>query len=138
MKTFIPARLRAPTIMVIGGAAVVITVGTVHGWSSSASAVPVVILAAIGYYLWAGRDSDTGAVIRHQADERQAALRVKAQALVGQVMSLAAVVTYLIAVAAKATLWPFAILVCLPAATFAAGWLIYRDHGQRPSAAAHE
>jgi hypothetical protein len=53
----------------------------------------------------------------------------RVQALVGQVMSFAAVVTYLIAAAAKATLWPFAILVCLPAATSATGWLIYREHG---------
>jgi hypothetical protein len=130
MRTQIPTRLRAPTIMVTGGATVVVTVGIVRGWSSAQSAVPVVVLLAVGYYLWAGRDTDSGAVIRHQTDERQAALRVKVQALVGQVMSFAAVVTYLIAVAAKATLWPFAILVCLPAATFAAGWLIYREHGE--------
>lgn len=124
----IPGRLRVPTIMATGGAAVVIVVGTVHGWSSAGTGVPVVVLATVGYYLWSGKDTDSGAVIRHQPDERQAALRVKVQALVGQVMSMAAVVTYLVAASTHVTLWPFAVLVCLPAATFTAGWLIYRDH----------
>jgi hypothetical protein len=125
----IPARLRAPTIMATGGAAVVIVVGSVHGWSTAGAGVPVVVLITIGYYPGQARDTDSGAVIRHQPDERQAALRLKVQALVGQVMSLAAVVTYLVAASTTVTLWPFAILVCLPAATFTAGWLIYREHG---------
>jgi hypothetical protein len=129
MSKRIPERLRAPAIMATGGAAVIIVVGTSHGWSSARAGVPAVVLLSVGYYLWAGKDTDSGAVVRRQTDERQAALRLKVQALVGQVMSLAAVVTYLVAVSTKVMLWPFAILVCLPAATFAAGWLIYREHG---------
>jgi hypothetical protein len=127
MRKQIPARLRAPTIMATGGAAVVIVVGLAHGWSSAGAGIPVVVLATVGYYLWSGKDTDSGAVIRHQPDERQAALRLKVQALVGQVMSLAAVVTYLVAASTKVTLWPFAILVALPAVTFTAGWLAYRE-----------
>ena len=129
MKKSLPPRLRAPVTMAVGGLAVVIIGGLSQGWGSAVAALPVVILAVAGYYVWAGRDSDVAAVIRHQADERQAQLRLKTQALVGQIMSAAAVIAFLVAVATKATLWPFAILVCLPGATLFAGWLIYRDHG---------
>ncbi len=91
--------------------------------------VPFILAAAAGYYAWAGRDTDMAAVIRHQADERQAYRQLEMQALVGKVMSVAAVVAYLAAFAVKATLWPFAIFVALPGLTLFAGWVIYREHG---------
>jgi hypothetical protein len=127
--TPVPPRLRIPTIMALGGAAVVAVGGSVHGWAGVVDVVPVLIVLVVGYFLWAGRGTDMAAVIRHQTDERQAVLRLKMQAFVGKVMSAAVVIAYLIATADRFTLWPFVVLVCLPAIALFAGWLIYGEHG---------
>jgi hypothetical protein len=133
MKRSVPPRLRTPVKMAAGGAAVLAIGAAVHGWTTVVIVLPVVIVivAVVGYYLWTGRDSDVAAVIRHQTDERQTILRLKMQALVGRVMSGAAVVAYLIASASKMTIWPFIVLVCLPAAALFIGWLIYGEHSNR-------
>jgi hypothetical protein len=131
MITTIPPRLRAPVrILAVG---VVIAVVTIigHGWGPPIYTVliPFVLVAATGYYVWGGRDTDTSAVIRHDMDERQAHQRLQVQALVGKVMSLAAAVSYLVAVSLNATLWPFGIALGLPLLTAIAGWVAYREHG---------
>jgi len=64
---------------------------------------------------------------RDQADERQTYRRLKIQALVGRITTLAAVVAYLAAAVAKATLWPFAIFVAVPGVAFLLGWVVYRE-----------
>jgi hypothetical protein len=68
--------------------------------------------------------------MRHQTHERQADPQQRVQALVGRVMSVAVAVAYLAAVAAHATLWPFAVLLCLPLVAFVVGWVVSgdRDH----------
>jgi hypothetical protein len=129
MSRSVPPRFRTPLKMIAGGLVVIAITVAAYGWVTVAVLGPLVIVAAAGYYAWGGRDSDMGAVIGHQADERQAHLRLKMQALVGRVMSVAAAVAYLVAFAAKATLWPFAIFIALPAVTLFAGWMIYHDRG---------
>jgi hypothetical protein len=131
MKRSVSPRLRTPAIMGVGGAVVLAVGGAIHGWATVVAVLPVLLVATVGYYVWAGRDTDVAAVIRHQTDERQTILRLKMQALVGKVMSGAAVLAYLIATATNMTLWPFVVLVCLPAAALFAGWLIYGEHGDR-------
>ena len=42
-----------------------------YGWGSAVPVVIITIVAGIGYCLWGGRDSDTGAMIGSRADERQ-------------------------------------------------------------------
>ena len=128
MMNSLPPRLRAPVIMLTGGAAICAVAVSAAGWGSLASIGPVTIAAALGYYVLAGRDSDFAAMLREQADERQADRRLKIQALVGRIMTLAASTAFLAAIAAKVTLWPFYIFVTVPAVTFVAGWLIYREH----------
>jgi hypothetical protein len=100
---------------------------SVDGWSAALYLGPAVLVAAAGYYLWAGRDSDMAAMLRRQDDERQAYRRLRIQALVGRVMGGATSVAYLVAFAAKATLWPFALFLALQAAALLAGWVIYRE-----------
>jgi fatty acid desaturase len=67
-------------------------------------------------------------MVREQADERQAYRRLRIQALVGRITTLAAGTAFLAAVAARITLWPFYIFITVPGVTFLAGWLVYRDH----------
>jgi hypothetical protein len=128
MMTSIPPRLRAPVYMLVGGAAVDGIAVAAWGWSSLISIGPFTIVSVVGYYLLAGRDSDLAAMLRDQADERQAYRRLKIQALVGRVTTLAASIAFLGAIAAKTTLWPFYIFITVPGVTFLAGWLIYREH----------
>ena len=123
-----PPRLRAPVIMLAGGAVIAAVAVAAWGRGSLLSIGPVTLAAAAGYYVVAGRDSDFAAMLREQADERQAYRRLKIQALVGRITTLAASVAFLAAIAAKATLWPFYIFITVPAVTFLAGWLVYREH----------
>jgi hypothetical protein len=129
MLKSIPPRLRTPVRVAVGSAVVVIVGGAVYGWGALLYLLPGVIVISVGYYLWSGRDSDMGAVLREQADERQRYRVLKIQALVGRVTAVAGAVAYLAAVAARATLWPFAIFLAVPFVALVAGWIIYRDRG---------
>ncbi len=131
MRRALPPRLRAPILLVVLAAVPLALDGAAYGWTGVFFVAPVVLVIAVGLYALGGRDSDAGALIRRRADERLASQRLRVQALVGRVMALAVAVAYLAAVAAKATLWPFAALLVVLVASFAAGWWIYGEHGHR-------
>jgi 4-hydroxybenzoate polyprenyltransferase len=131
MKRFVPPRLRAPVAMLVGGAAIAV-IAAIHGsygWKALLGLGLFTVVFAVGWYLSGGRDNDFGALMRDKADERQAYRRLKTQALVGIVTSVAVGVIYLAALAAKATIWPLGILVFVPGVTFIVGWVIYREPG---------
>jgi hypothetical protein len=123
----LPPRLRAPLAMLIGGVILAAIAVPGHGWVPLLFLGPFTAVFSVAWYLWGGRDSDFGALIRDRPDERQAQRRLKAQALVGVVMSGTAVVVYLAALAAKVPLWPLDIFIIVPAVTFIIGWAIYRE-----------
>jgi MFS family permease len=127
----LPPRLRAPVVFLTAGLVALAVGGATYSWASAAYLSPVVIAVAVGYYLLAGRDSDAGAIVRREVDERQAQQRLRVQALVGRVLGLAVAVAYLVAVATKATLWPWAVLLAVLAVAFLAGWLRYRERAGR-------
>jgi hypothetical protein len=129
MKRSVPPRLRAPLSILAGGAAIAAVVPPAHGWRPLLGLGLFTVLCAAGWYLAGGRDSDFGALMRDKADERQAYRRLKVQALVGIVTSGAILVTYLAALATKATIWPLGILLFVPGITFIVGWAMYREPG---------
>jgi hypothetical protein len=129
MMRSVPPRLRAPVSMLVGGAVIAAFVVPSHGWKTLLGLGPLTVVMAAGWYLSGGRDSDFGALMRDKADERQAYRRLKTQALVGIVTSVAVGVAYLVALAARATLWPLSILIFVPGVTFVVGWAIYREPG---------
>jgi hypothetical protein len=131
MRTSITPRLRAPILFAALAAVPLVIGGAAYGWVSVVFVAPIVLAVAVGLYVLGGHDSDTGAVIRRQLDERQASQRLKVQALVGRAMGLAVAVAYSVAVATKATLWPYAVLLGVLALSLVAGWLIYGEHGGR-------
>jgi hypothetical protein len=92
-------------------------------------AIPVVVLITVGLFLVGRRDSDAGAVVRRQLDERQAHQRLQVQALVGQVLSIAVAIGYLVAVVTKSALWPFGSLLGVLAVTFVGAWWLHGEHG---------
>jgi hypothetical protein len=129
MMRSVPPRLRAPLSILAGGAAIAAIVPAAHDWKHLLGLGLVTVVSAAAWYLAGGRDSDFGALMRDKADERQAYRRLKAQALVGIVMSATAVVVNLAAMADRAPLWPLEIFVFVPAVTFVVGWAIYREPG---------
>jgi len=128
MMKFLPPRLRMPVqMLVVGGVGTVIGV-IVWGWVAAVTILPFTLIVAAWYYVLGGTDGDVAAMVLGRGDERQAYRRLRMQALMGQVMSVAVGVTFIVAVATKTTLWPFAVLVPLPVLSLVVGGLIYREH----------
>lgn len=128
-------RLRAPVAgLIIGAGAVAAAVAGGGGnWKTRIILAVVVIAGPIVYYVWGGRDSDMGALIRSQPDERQNLLRMRAQAFTARIMTVAAVAGTLVAVALRGPVWPFALFVGIATVSSIIGLLIYRDRGPRDS-----
>jgi hypothetical protein len=127
MKRSLPPRLRGAALLAVGAVVALVIGGAANGWSTTVYVLPVPILAIVGIYIWSGRDSDAGAVIRLQVDERLEHQRLRVQALVGRVLSLAVPIGYLVASATKTTLWPWAVMLGLLVLSLVAGWLIYGE-----------
>jgi hypothetical protein len=129
MLKFISPRLRAPARLLLLGGAVVIVTGLALGWQASIGGAAIVVVGSVGYYLWGARDSDMGTIIgSRKLDERQLLRRLKVQALVGRVLSLAVAIACLAAGLAKMhNAWPLDVLVGVLGVTFVAGWAYYRE-----------
>jgi hypothetical protein len=125
----IPPRLRAPLMVLVFDAVLAAVAVAAYGWGSLLHLGPVIIAGPAVYYVWGGRDSDSAAMLRRQADERQAYRGLKIQAVVGRVMSAGASAAFLAAWAAKATLWPFEIFLALFVVALLTGWVITRERG---------
>jgi hypothetical protein len=136
MMAFLRPRLRAPVLAVALGTVLAVLFGVSQGWAVAAIIEGVFVAMAAGYYVWAGQDTDVGAVIGHRPDERQASLLMKVTALQGKVMSAAAAIVFVIATVGKATawpkatVWPFAIPVVLAGLSGLAGWAMYRERSE--------
>ena len=122
-------RMRAPLILLAAAVIAVIAGGTTYGWSSVLYVVPILAVVVLVPYLLSGRDSDVGASLRRQVDERQQLQQLKVQALVGRVLSVAVVVGYAVALATDSLLWPWAVLLGVVAVAFLGGWIIYGERG---------
>ena len=131
MKSAKHGRLAAPAIMIIGGTGLAGAVVASQGWEAAVPAEALAVVAAIGYYLWGGRDSDFGAMIGSRVDERQSLLRMRAQSLGGAAAGLAGLIGYMVAVALKDPVWPFLLVLGAGAIGFIAGLAIYGAHGAR-------
>lgn len=131
MKSAKHGRLRVPAIMIIGGAGLAAAVAAGQDWEAAIPVAALAVVAAIGYYIWGGRDSDTGAMIGQRVDERQSLLRTRAQALGGVAGVLAGLIGYMVAVALKDPVWPFVLVLGAEAVGFIAGLAIYGARGDR-------
>ena len=86
----------------------------------------IAVVAAAGYHVRGGRDSDTGAISGARAGERQSPLRMRAQSRALLAGTVAALVGYMAAAALRDPAWPFALIPGTEAVTFIAGLTIYR------------
>jgi hypothetical protein len=129
MKSAKLRRLRAPAAMIVGGAGLAAAVVVARGWKSAIGVVLIVVIAAVGYYIVGGRDSDFGAMIGREVDERQKLLRTRAQALAGVAVAFTAVIGYTVAIALRDPVWPFALFAGVDVAAFITGLVIFGAHG---------
>ena len=128
MMKFLPPRLQMPAQMLVGGSVMTVVGVIISGWMAAAFIVPFVVIVTAWYYYLGAGDSDVAAVVLGHGDERQAFRRLQMQALAGRVLSLGIAVVSIAAVAAKATLWPVAVLVGLIPVSLLVGWTLYREH----------
>jgi hypothetical protein len=112
---FISPRLRRPLRRAIAGlvlaGAWAIGGGAQRWWGAIIIAVSA-LCYAVAWYVWAGQDTDEGALLGSRADERQKLVGQKARALAGVVAMAAAYVGLVITLAVKRDdAWPFAIML---------------------------
>ena len=110
MMSFIRPRLRKPVARAIAGTAVAAAwaIGSPHWWL--AIVIEISMLGyAVGWYVWAGQDTDEGALIGSRADERQKIVGQQAMALAGKVALIGAYIGFVVALALKPVdAWQFA------------------------------
>jgi hypothetical protein len=133
MRRLSHGRLRVPTGMLILGTGLAAAVLAGQGWHNAILVEVVTAIAAVGYFLLGGLNSDVGAIYGSSGDERQQLVRQRAQALTAVVTVLAAVIGYMVQIARRGPTWPFGVVVGVAAASFAVGLAIYRVHDTFPS-----
>jgi hypothetical protein len=85
-------RTASTAVLVLGGGALAAATWAGGDHMLSIGLIAFYVIAAGLAYLWAGRDSDVGAILRVGGDERQRRLDRDATAVSGLAMGLAAVV----------------------------------------------
>ena len=128
MKHWLPPRWRTPTVLIAAALVALVIGGASHGWKTVPEVLPIPLLVGIFLFVMARRESDYGASLRRQLDERQVLVQLKIQALVGRVLSVAVAVAYLVAVSVRRTIWPFAVLLGLMAIAYVTARLVYGEH----------
>jgi hypothetical protein len=111
-----------------GGLAVATWIGGEHGL-----AVGLLIfyaVAALAAYLWAGRDSDVGAIMRAGGDERQQRMDRDAMALAGLAMATAAIIGAIISAAVNhGNIGGYGVICFVGGVSYAVSLLVIRRRG---------
>jgi hypothetical protein len=121
-------RVQVPAAMLILGTGLAAAVLVGQGRHNAILVEVVAVIAAVGYFLLGGLNTDVGAIYGSSGDERQQLVRLPAQALTGVVTVLVAVIGFMVQIARRAPTWPFGVVVGVAAASFVAGLAIYRVH----------
>jgi hypothetical protein len=116
-----------PTVMAVLGTAIAIGSWIGQGWKAAIGVELVTVLAACGYFVLGGRDSDLGALFGAKADERQTSIGMRATALAGNVMVVVAIGGVVVATAVGSSAWPFFLFCAVGASAFLVGLFVYRD-----------
>ena len=120
-------RLWTPAIAVVAGSVIALSVGISQSWLSA------LISEVIG-----GRDSDIGAVVGSEGDERQEFVKLRAARLCMVVVVFAIVAGCLVAAATKNPIWPFQAGAVLIGIAYFYGLWFYGTAREEANAAATE
>jgi Na+/melibiose symporter-like transporter len=124
-------RLWTPAVAVLAGTAIAVAVGINQSWWSALISELVALAWAVSLYVIGGRDTDLGAVVGAQEDERQELVKLRAARLCLAVVVVAVVVGCLIAAATKHAIWPFqAVAVVIGISYFYGLWLYGDDRDE--------
>jgi hypothetical protein len=129
MSRSLPPRWRAPAILIAAAIVALVIGGVTHGWSTVPEILPIPVAVGVWLYMNAGRDTDYGAFLRRELDERQRLRRLRTQALVGRTLSVGLGVAYVVALATGSQIWPWVVGVGLMAVTFVVGFVAYGEGG---------
>ena len=135
MTRFISPRLRVPLARAIAGLVLAgaWAIGGPQQWLAIVAAVVSVCYAA-AWYVWAGQDTDEGALLGSRADERQKLVGQRAQALAGVVAMAAAYAGLVVTLAVnRAGAWPFGALFLVTAFSYVFGLSRYGSREPDPA-----
>jgi hypothetical protein len=111
-----------------GGLAVATWVGGDHGL-----AIGLLIfyaIAALAAYIWAGRDSDVGAIMRAGGDERQRRMDRDATAIAGIAMGATAIIGAIISAAVNhGNIGGYGLICFVGGVSYAVSLIIFRRRG---------
>lgn len=127
MRRFIRPRLRKPLMRAIGGTVLAgaWAIGSPHWWLAIAIEITALGYAAT-WYVWAGQDTDEGALLGSRADERQRLVGQQAGSLAGKVSLAGAYVGLVVMLAVKPDdAWPFAALLVVAGFGYIFGLSLY-------------
>ena len=114
MMRFISPRLRAPLWRGLAGL-VLAGAWAIGGGQGQWLAIVIAVVSlgyAVAWYVWAGQDTDEGALLGSRADERQKLVGQKARALAGIFALAGAYAGLVITLAVKrGDAWPFALML---------------------------
>jgi peptidoglycan/LPS O-acetylase OafA/YrhL len=132
-------RLWTPAIALVLGSAFAVAVGISQGWSTGLASEVIAVAWAVSLFLIGGKDSDIGAAIGAQGDERQELVTLRAARLCLAVVLAAIVAGALIAAATKNPVWPFQVVAVLIGLAYFYGlWLYGTDREEADSADGRE
>ena len=132
------AGLWAPAFKVLSGSAVATAFGIRLGWKFAVITEVIVLLATVVLYLMGLDDTDTGAILANRVDERQTLIRLRATRLSALVSIVATIVAFVIAVALKASYWPFMLLYFLAVVSYFVGLGVYGGDNEEDAGAPNE
>jgi hypothetical protein len=113
--------------MAVLGTAIALGSWIGHGWKAAIGVELVTLVAACGYFVLGGRDSDLGALFGARADERQASVGMRATALSGNAMAVVAVGGVVVGTAVGSSAWPFVLFCAVGASAFVVGLFVDRS-----------
>jgi len=131
-------RLWTPAIAVVAGSAIAVAVGIHGSWSSALASELVALGWAVSLYVIGGKDTDIGAVVGAQGDERQELVKLRAARLCLAVVVVGVVAGCLIAAATKHAIWPFQVFAVLIGIAYFYGLWRYGADSEEADAAARE
>ena len=120
----------AVAILVVGGGglAAATWVGGNHG--RAIGLIAFYAVAAIAAYVWSGRDSDVGTILRAGADERQRRLDRDATALSGLAMAVAAIIGAIVSAARNhGDIGGYGVICFVGGLTYAVSLLVLKRRG---------
>lgn len=131
MRKFKGSRLYAPGCTLIVGSEVAGAVAIGHTWGDALVAEIVTLVAATGYYLLTGTDTDIGAIYGQRSDERQMMVRMSASRLALIVALAAAFVCAVVSVALDDSYWQADVIASAAGVSYLLGLSIYGAHDEQ-------